>query len=156
MYVYHLFAWFFYWFSKTEGVTTKSIVLGVSLVLHKLSVHPSSSLYWAERLHISVFAAVMLCAGGFEVCKWRRSDSPTYSGVPRISRTSDTMSTRRDKPKSTIRMSPSGWALVNRMFWGWRRHYECKREETLNCRRSEPVSPIKKKKKNTLKKNYRY
>lgn len=76
-------------------------------------------------------AAVMLCMGGFEVCKWEMSDSPTYSGVPRISRTSVTLSTRRDKPKSTIRMSPRGWALVNRMFWGWRRQ-ECERKETLN------------------------
>lgn len=74
----------------------------------------------------------MPCMGGFEVCKWGMSDSPTYSGVPRISRTSVTLSTRRDKPKSTMRMSPRGWALVNRMFWGWRRHYECEWKETLN------------------------
>lgn len=48
-------------------------------------------------------------------------DSPTYSGVPRISLTSVILSMRRDKPKSTIRMSPKGLALVSRMFWGWRR-----------------------------------
>lgn len=49
-------------------------------------------------------------------------DSPTYSGVPRISLTSVILSMRRDKPKSTIRMSPKGLALVNKMFWGWRRN----------------------------------
>lgn len=47
-------------------------------------------------------------------------DSPTYSGVPRISLTSVILSMRRDKPKSTIRMSPKGLALVSKMFWGWR------------------------------------
>lgn len=47
-------------------------------------------------------------------------DSPTYSGVPRISRTSVMLSMRRDKPKSTIRMSPRGVALVSSTFWGCR------------------------------------
>lgn len=116
--------------------------------LHKLSLYTSSSLYWADKSSPLLstrffFAAVMPCIRGFEVCKWGTSDSPTYSGVPRISRTSVTLSTRRDKPKSTIRMSPRGWALVNRMFWGWRRHEECERKETQNY-----TSDRKKKNKN--------
>lgn len=45
---------------------------------------------------------------------------PTYSGVPKISRTSCTASTCRDRPKSTMRMSPKGLLQVSRMFWGYR------------------------------------
>lgn len=125
----------------TEGVTTKSRVMWSFISLTQAFVLPLLSTILRWKVYTYIFAAVMLCTEDFEVCKWRRSDSPTYSGVPRISRNSDTLSTRRDKPKSTIRMSPSGLALVNRMFWGWRWHYRCERKETLNYR-AEPVSPI--------------
>ena len=47
-------------------------------------------------------------------------DSPTYSGVPMISRSSWWLQTILDRPKSTILMSPRGELLVSRMFWGWR------------------------------------
>lgn len=63
------------------------------------------------------------------------SDSPVYSGVPKISRTSVLSSMCRDRPKSTILMSPSGWALVSRMFWGWNRH------NTQNMRGSIKTRP---------------
>lgn len=56
----------------------------------------------------------------FWIFKGRKQDSPTYSGVPRISLTSVMLSMCLDKPKSTIRMSPRGLALVSKMFWGWR------------------------------------
>lgn len=55
---------------------------------------------------------------------FKRQNLPMYSVVPRISRTSVMLSMRLDKPKSTIRMSPRGLALVSKMFWGWRRRLQ--------------------------------
>lgn len=44
---------------------------------------------------------------------------PTYSGVPRISRSSPTAPSLRARPKSTILMSPGGDRLVRRIFCGY-------------------------------------